>query len=446
MRPRTRVLIVDDDEPFRDALGEVLDDLGYPCREAADAPSALQALRTGRFDVALVDLRMPNQDGHRLLQDLAEQGVSVPVIAMSGSGTVDDLIALMREGAAEFLRKPFGPEELDGALERVLARARPRAGSTATRQASSRFHPPPAAPTVSGGTSAPDSPTSGKRSPLDPLQLLADLLEQGDYPIPAIAPISKDLQELMTQLTCSVDDIVTVVSKDPSVKLALLKAANSSTYRGTAPVSAVRTACLRLGNKRVIALAQAAIIEGLFDIPQGPLRGVLVQMWKNVVVTAGTARALALYLKAPNPDDIYVAAMLHNLGELVMLRLLAGLQADPRVRPVSLERTAHMFAARHEDVGRQLLLSWGMPREAAELAGAHHRPPAVPLSRAAAGQRLVIILSWMAACRAGYRYLPGQEQHDIEPLLAQLHLRAPDLDPMVAEAERWLGSTGIRDA
>jgi HD-like signal output (HDOD) protein/DNA-binding NarL/FixJ family response regulator len=458
---RARVLIVDDDGDFRDAVGDLLDDLGYTCREAADAPSAVQALATGRFQVALVDLRMPHQDGHRLLQELAERGVSVPVIAMSGSGTVDDLIALLREGAAEFLRKPFRSEELDAALSRVLSRAHsfplratgPRTLPSAlhgaaqpTRRAASRFHPPQAGRAANLATSMHVTPGPGTPGPQDQVQALTDLLDQGDFPLPAIAPIRQDLQQLMTQPTCSVDDIVTIVSKDPTVTLALLKAANSSAYHGSAPITTVRTACLRLGNKRVIALAQAAIIEGLFEVPPGPLRGVLVAMWKNIVVTAGTARALALDLDLANPDDVYVAAMLHNLGELVMLRLLITLQSDPHVQAVSLERTARVLRDRHEKVGRQLLLSWGVSRETADLAGAHHRAPSVPQSRASVLTRLVILLAWMAACRAGYTYLPAQGDIDIEPTLQQLGLKATDLDPIVADAEQWLSSAEADDA
>lgn len=460
---RTRVLVVDDDRSFRESLVELLDELGYASLEAPDARVAIQTLAYERVDLALVDLRMPVLDGHLLIQELTRRGLSVPVVAMSGAGTVDDLIALKKEGAVEFLRKPFEADELEATIERVLdlAPRRPRSRksgpatipidtgpapatpvsrfrrplqsrSTSSAESNRAHPPPPAAPTV------PAPKPSPRR---DPIAEFTEILDRGDYQLPAIAPIARDVQRLMDDPMPSANDIVDVVSKDPTVAVALLRTANSSMYRGGAQVTNLRTACLRLGNRRVLALAQTAIVEGLFEVPPGPLGGVLASMWKNVLVTAWTARSMAVRLKLDEPDDVYVAALVHNLGELVMLRLLADLQPVERTAPALLKRTADLLARSHEKLGRRLLTEWDMQPAAVELAGAHHRAPRAPQSRKSKTLRLLVLAAWMGACRAGFTYLPGQEDPDPGPALSHLGLDAAELDGLVAEAARHLDST-----
>ncbi len=450
MRSRRRsVLVVDDEQAFREALVELLGDLGYEAHEAADAQAAVQSLAYEDFDVALVDLRMPVLDGHLLLQELARRGLRVPVIAMSGTGTPEDVIALKREGAAEFLRKPFSGDDLEATLARVLDRTPPRARS------SLRFTgpaPPEREPTVAVSRfrrAQPLAPVAvpgrgQKQAPPAVRDLAAEItriLDGGNYQLPAIARIANDVQRLMTEPMPRVSDIVEVVSKDPTVTVALLRTANSSMFRGGTPVTNVRTACLRLGNKRVLALAQTAIVHGLFEVPAGPLRDVLGAMWKNVVITACTARALAVRLNLDEPEDVYVAAMLHNLGELVIVRLLAGLELEDRSAPALLERTGALLASSHEQVGRRLLSEWGMQGAAIELAGAHHHPPRAPQSRVARTLRLVVFAAWMGTCRAGYTYLPGQEDPDMEPTLRQLGIEPAELDELVENAARAVDSS-----
>ena len=120
------VLLVDDEAPMRRAVARQLDSLGHTAVQAADARQALELVDTRSFDVVLTDVRMPGTDGIGLCEALQLQLTDVPVVVMTGFGTLDMAIAAMRVGAWDFLRKPFPTEALGLSLHRALEHRRVR--------------------------------------------------------------------------------------------------------------------------------------------------------------------------------------------------------------------------------------------------------------------------------------------------------------------------------
>lgn len=114
------VLIVDDERPMRRVLARQLAQLHHTSDQAPGVEAALEAMATGRHDVVLTDVRMPGQDGLQLCERLHLDRPDVPVIVMTGYGTLDMAVAAIRAGAWDFLRKPFGTEALEVALSRAL--------------------------------------------------------------------------------------------------------------------------------------------------------------------------------------------------------------------------------------------------------------------------------------------------------------------------------------
>ncbi|MFV2007720.1 MAG: response regulator, partial [Longimicrobiales bacterium] len=84
-----RLLLVDDDRAFRRSTGALLEQDGHEVAEAADASEAVEALRERSFDLILLDLRMPGLDGIRLVEVLREWGDGVPILMISGFGSVE---------------------------------------------------------------------------------------------------------------------------------------------------------------------------------------------------------------------------------------------------------------------------------------------------------------------------------------------------------------------
>lgn len=117
-----RLLIVDDDRAFRLSTAALLRSEGYEVELAGDAQEAVQQLRAARYDLMLLDLRMPGIDGIALVEALRLWGESIPVLMISGAGTIDTAVRALHVGADDFLTKPVEPEVLFARVADVLDR------------------------------------------------------------------------------------------------------------------------------------------------------------------------------------------------------------------------------------------------------------------------------------------------------------------------------------
>ena len=114
------VLIVDDEAHIRSHLATHVGSLGHQVEVAADGAGALAALGSGSFDVVLSDVRMAHLDGMMLLVDIKRRTPETAVVLMTAYATVSQAVEAMRAGAADYLVKPFGLDQVTLVLERVL--------------------------------------------------------------------------------------------------------------------------------------------------------------------------------------------------------------------------------------------------------------------------------------------------------------------------------------
>ena len=122
-----QVLVVDDEIGIRELLSEILTDEGHDVRSAENAAAARAAREAARPDLVLLDIWMPDTDGITLLKEWVAGGqLTMPVIMMSGHGTIDTAVEATRIGAMDFLEKPIGMQKLLAAVGRALERGRRR--------------------------------------------------------------------------------------------------------------------------------------------------------------------------------------------------------------------------------------------------------------------------------------------------------------------------------
>jgi serine phosphatase RsbU (regulator of sigma subunit) len=119
-RQNAVVLIVDDDDLVRRAFKRVLEHWGFTVAEARDGASGLDAARRQEFGAVLLDLRMPGMDGLDVLSVMVQEHPDIPVIVVSGQGTMSDVVEALRRGAWDFISKPVPDSEL---LVRTVGRA-----------------------------------------------------------------------------------------------------------------------------------------------------------------------------------------------------------------------------------------------------------------------------------------------------------------------------------
>jgi DNA-binding NtrC family response regulator len=107
-----RVLVVDDEAFVRESLMEILKSESMRVAPASNANEAVRALETQSFDVIVTDLKMPRGDGMMLLNETRKSGVAIPIIVVTGVGTVSSAVDAMKAGAFDFVQKPVDPAEL----------------------------------------------------------------------------------------------------------------------------------------------------------------------------------------------------------------------------------------------------------------------------------------------------------------------------------------------
>ncbi len=120
------ILIVDDDREIRDLVTRFLRGHGMRAESAADGGAMRRRLRTGRFDLVILDVMMPGEDGLTLCRELRAAG-SQPVIMLTALGDETDRIVGLEMGADDYLPKPFNPRELLARIRAVLRRSGPSA-------------------------------------------------------------------------------------------------------------------------------------------------------------------------------------------------------------------------------------------------------------------------------------------------------------------------------
>lgn len=118
------ILVIDDEEPIRRLLRKELANGGRTIQTAADAASALAALRSHWFDVILMDLRLPDVTGLDLLSRVRDSCPCAEVIVITGQADVDIAVEAMKLGAYDFIRKPFDLNHLDLLVDRARQRVR----------------------------------------------------------------------------------------------------------------------------------------------------------------------------------------------------------------------------------------------------------------------------------------------------------------------------------
>jgi CheY-like chemotaxis protein len=115
-----KILLVDDEPDMRLALANVLKKEGHETCEAGNGEAALQEIDQRPVELVLLDLRLPGMDGTQTLKRIREKRVDLPVVMVTGYGSVDTAVKVMELGATAYLAKPFGNRQLIETVEKVL--------------------------------------------------------------------------------------------------------------------------------------------------------------------------------------------------------------------------------------------------------------------------------------------------------------------------------------
>ena len=115
-----KLLVVDDDKPIRDTLIEIIQTFGYEVDGAEDGEKALEFIHDKKYDAVMADMTMPKMSGLELLKRIKSIDESIPVVIITGFPSIDIAIDVMKQGASDFITKPFRLEVIEHTVKRIM--------------------------------------------------------------------------------------------------------------------------------------------------------------------------------------------------------------------------------------------------------------------------------------------------------------------------------------
>ena len=134
MNAKASILIVDDETVVRDSLGKWFEEEGYNVETATTARDALLKLPVQRWDVALVDIKMPGMDGLELQRKIREVDPEILIIIMTGYASVETAVQALKDGAYDYITKPFDPDDLAHLVRKALEHRRTKEENVRLRE------------------------------------------------------------------------------------------------------------------------------------------------------------------------------------------------------------------------------------------------------------------------------------------------------------------------
>jgi DNA-binding response OmpR family regulator len=128
------ILIIDDEPNLRRSLGLILQLAGYTITTAANAAEAIQLLQAGAYDLAFLDIKLPDQNGIQLLPKIKDLYPDMPVLILTAHATLDTAIEAVRLGARDYLLKPIDPENILSRVNSILSEHKPKRRREITTQ------------------------------------------------------------------------------------------------------------------------------------------------------------------------------------------------------------------------------------------------------------------------------------------------------------------------
>ena len=134
MSSASRIVIVDDDRDVRESLKALLEAAGYVVHPYNSAKAVLADEFTAQCACLISDIRMPEMDGLELQEEMVRRGYTLPVIIITGHGDVPLAVRAMKAGAADFIEKPFSPDDILLSVRNALDSAKKTVSKKAEAQ------------------------------------------------------------------------------------------------------------------------------------------------------------------------------------------------------------------------------------------------------------------------------------------------------------------------
>ena len=197
---------------------------------------------------------------------------------------------------------------------------------------------------------------------------------------PSLPGATTKLISLLNDSNAAVVEIEEILRMDPGLTANVLKLSNSAYFGFPSKIGSVHKAIVLLGAKRLMQVVMTSCVNSLmsesvpgYDLPPG-------EMWRHSIAVSVAAEGLISELNTPEADEIFTAALLHDVGKFVMGEFMKDdiKKIDKIVsKDVSFEEAEHIaFGIDHAQIGAMILENWGLPAEIVSAVRWHHDPDA----------------------------------------------------------------------
>lgn len=215
--------------------------------------------------------------------------------------------------------------------------------------------------------------------------------------LPVLPEISQRIMKLLRDPEMSMTGLADLIRQDQVVAVRILKLANSAMYGGLQEIKDLNAACARLGTRSIANAVQAVANGNLYITGNEMFRDHMKQLWRHAVATAHCAAEIANVLAEPRSDEVFVAGLIHDIGRVVLLDILAnqyrGVLADLRNTPELLDE---VFSGYGPLVGLHVIIKWNLPPEFRMTTYFLRNPNGVPTEPARTLTNIVILAEAVA--------------------------------------------------
>lgn len=370
------MLIVDDDEAVCRVVMTALQKNGYATVVARDGSEALQVAMQTSPAVVMCDLRMPGMDGHTLMRRVKAQGATAAFVVMSGSKDREDVIDALRNGACDYLSKPFTVSDLLAAVARAVDAFEKNQTVAAPRIADPEIvagAPAALTPTPPAPRPAASPPAVPANDPI--FSSILKRVQDGEILIPSIPSVVLELRGLLASTDTTLEQISALIERDQRVAAQVLRVSNTVQYARGATNTSIKVALSRLGLRQVQSLVETIFARSACTVRDPELEPMQSTIWRFSVARAVSMRVLAETLPPPRPDPetAYLAGLFCDVGASFLLWVVSERNTAPGTpQKLSADACLDFIRQNHQSIGAAVLSRWAVDPTVSLLAKLHH--------------------------------------------------------------------------
>jgi HD-like signal output (HDOD) protein len=328
------VLLADPNEEDRTRMAEILSAIGLKSVFGVSNTEIL-AHCDGGADCVIIDPALDEIDQATLFAEFEKR--AIPVLVVLGGGDRDDVLLALRSGCIDWLEKPVESEAVRAALRRVSKRT--------------------------NVSLVEDKQQSGSAIGRALIKEIAKRIRDGNVDLPEVPDVVKELNALLSNLEVEAEEVRKIIERDPSLSARLVATVNTATYGGKyweGRITDLQNCVTRLGNLAIRNLVQTEAMRGMFQFRSPAFKAVFEKMWRAQFMSACLARDVASAIEMEEPEEIYLIGLMHDIGELFLLRVFGELFQRQNNQILSMDEVLDMVRDYHCVFGEALMKKWDL--------------------------------------------------------------------------------------